>query len=356
MIKKTAGPWYCGFFFTLLIVTFASMPMQAWAGPSDNPIELKFAYHTPPKASTTVKWVEPWKRKAEEATRGKVKITSYPAQSLAKAREIVAAIEGGVTDIGWIVPGYFPGRFPLTEVITLPFVATPSAEKNGRILQELYETTPAFKKEWASMKLLYLVCTTPYFIATNEKPVRNMGDLKGLKIRVDGSVPSKAAKRLGATPVFLPVPGIYEAAEKGVIDGSVQMWAMVATFRTYEVFKYWTDVSLWPAAIAIAMNLDKWNSLPPDVQKGIMSVSGAHGSAFAGRTAWGPHLQPEVYARAEKAGKKFEKISLDKGELEKWKNVAGKPILDEWVKRMEKKGLPGREVLNKALKLADQYR
>ncbi|MBW1802533.1 MAG: TRAP transporter substrate-binding protein DctP [Deltaproteobacteria bacterium] len=183
-----------------------------------------------------------------------------------------------------------------------------------------------------------------------------MSDLKGLKLRVDGSLPSKLFKKLGATPVFLPVPGIYEAAEKGVIDGSVMMWAMVATFKTYEVFRYWTDVSLYPAAIALAMNLDKWNSLPPDVQKGIMSVSGANGSAFAGRTAWSPELEKEVYARAEKIGKKFEKVNLDAGELEKWKQKAGKPIWDEWVKRMEKKGLPGREVLDKALKLTAKYR
>ncbi|MFH1489556.1 MAG: hypothetical protein ABII06_11695 [Pseudomonadota bacterium] len=98
MNKRTAVTWFYGIFFILLFIAFASMPMPASAGPGDNPIELRLAYHTPPKASTTVKWIEPWKKKVEEATKGKVKITSYPAESLAKAREIVAAIEGGVAD------------------------------------------------------------------------------------------------------------------------------------------------------------------------------------------------------------------------------------------------------------------
>ncbi|MBW1800428.1 MAG: hypothetical protein JRJ85_06815, partial [Deltaproteobacteria bacterium] len=110
MNKGTMVIFCFGVFFILLLGTPTASPSQVLAG---SQIDLKFAYHTPPKASTTVKWVEPWRRNAEKATGGKVKITSYPAQSLAKAREIVAAIEGGVTDIGWIVPGYFPGRFPL---------------------------------------------------------------------------------------------------------------------------------------------------------------------------------------------------------------------------------------------------
>ena len=342
--------------FVLSMAGVCALPATVSGASVDKPIEMKFAHHNPPASGTTVKFLDPYMRRIENATQGRVKIISYPAQSLAKSKETLAAIEGGVADMGWFIPGNTPGRFPLSEVYQLPFLCLSEGEKNGIIMQTLYEKFPAIQKEYASVKLLFTMATQPFMIATTKKPVRTLEELKGMKIRTIGTVPIKAMKLLGVTPITIPMPGLYEAAEKGVIDGATVMWAMFPTFNLTEVFDYWTNINLWPAITSVGMNLNKWKSLPPDIQKQIMSVAGVNGAAFAGRTGWGPDIKDEVYEKMKKTGQKFEEVKVDPAEVAKWKKIAGEPIWEQWVQQMEKRGAPAREILNEAIRLVEKHR
>ncbi|OGP65154.1 MAG: hypothetical protein A2169_09115 [Deltaproteobacteria bacterium RBG_13_47_9] len=329
-------------------------------------IELKFGHQNPPKGRTTEKFLNAWAKKVEEATKGRVKITMYPAESLFKAREAYEATRGGITDINWTILGYYTGRFPLTSVMTLPFLNLASGHIQGQlrsggainshILQELYEILPEIQAEWKEVKLLMFNCSDPYLICTTKKPVRNRDDLKGLKLRELGGPPSEMWKFLGATPVLLPMPDVYESTSKGVIDGANLPWAAIATFKLYEVLKYWTDTGTTASAMMTIMNLDKWNSLPKDIQEQIMSVSRFYGAEFAGDQGWGSEVREEILVRAEKAGYKMERVELDQGEDEKWIEIAGKPIWNKWTNDMKAKGLNGQKVLDKTIELLKKYK
>jgi TRAP-type C4-dicarboxylate transport system substrate-binding protein len=205
------------------------------------------------------------------------------------------------------------------------------------------------------MKVLFFHTSDAYRIATSKKPVRNLNDAKGLKLRVMGADPIKGSKKLGISPLFMPMPAVYEAGEKGVLDGAALPWAAVATFKLYEVFNYWTDAELWASNFMIFMNKDKWNSLPKDIQGAITSISGMKAAAWAGNAGFGPDVQNDVETRVKKEGQKYEKVSLDPGELEKWKKIAGEPIWNAWVEAMNKKGLPGRKVFDATIRLMKKH-
>ncbi|MFC1868828.1 TRAP transporter substrate-binding protein [Thermodesulfobacteriota bacterium] len=342
-------------FFILTLIALPLIPMPASAA-SGEPITLKFAHQNPPKGRTTVKLIDGYINRLREVTKGKLKIVVYPAQSLIKAKEIVTGIENGIADLAWTPLGYFTGRFPLTTVTMLPFMTLNTGGKNALVVQELYETIPEVQKEYRSVKVLSLHGSDGYHLATSKKPVRNLNDLKGLKMRIMGKYPINASKILGLSPLFMPMPAIYEAGEKGVLDGAALPWAAVATFNLFEVFPYWTDVDLWSAPFMIFMNKDKWNSLPKDIQEAITSISGMKAAKWLGDAAWGPDVKDETVAKAKKAGKKLERISLDPGELDKWKKIAGKPVWDAWVKQINKKGLPGQKVLDAAMRLMKKHK
>jgi TRAP-type C4-dicarboxylate transport system substrate-binding protein len=352
---------------TLVIAVAGLLFMLASVAPSPaQVIELRFGHQNPPKGRTTEKFLNVWAKKVEEATKGRVKITMYPAESLFKAREALEATRGGITDINWTIIGYYTGRFPLSSVMALPFLNLSSGRIGGKvrsggavnshIMQELYETVPEIQAEWKDVKVLMLNCTDPYLIFTAKKPVRNGNDLKGLKLRELGGPPAEMWKLLGATPVLLGMPEVYESASKGVIDGANIPWAAIATYKFYEVFKYWTNVGTTASPQMTIMNLAKWNSLPKDIQDQIMSVSGIYGAEFAGDEGWGSDVGEEILAAAQKAGHKMEKVELDKGEYEKWLEIAGKPIWNSWVKDMNAKGLNGQKVLDKTLELLKKYK
>lgn len=326
---------------------------NTWA--NEKVIELKFTHQNPPQATTTKLFLDPYMRQIEEATSDRVKIVSYPAQSLAAANQNFTAIEGGIADMGWVQLSYHTGRFPLTEVMGLPFIGLPSAADNSVVLQQLYEQTPAIQKHFSTVKVLFLHCTEPYMLLT-KKPVQTMEDLKGMKIRTLGAIPAKMWVSLGAVPLFLTMPETYEAAEKGVISGAHLAWATTSVTRAGEVLPYWTNFGTTIDVFAVLMNLDTWNELPKDVQEQIMSVSGQKGAYFAGDSAWGPGIKDMVYESLEKNGYKFQQVDLLPGELEKMQAAAKDPLWEEWVLGMEKKKLPGREVLNKTLELLDARR
>ena len=331
------------------------------------PIELRLAYNGSPMSPACAKFLAPWAKKVGEVTNGRVKVTIYPSQTLCKVKEAVVATESGVADLSWVLLGLFPGQFRLTTVLSVPFVHVPTAGKidgrtlsdagmNSHILQELYETFPEIQAEWANVKVLVLHTSGPLFLLTRDKPVRNQKDLKGLKIRELAGPNVEMWKLLGAAPVIMPLPAAYEAAEKGVINAASIDWGGTLGYRLYEVFRYKTNIQTAVLSYSLIMNKEKWNSLPPDIREAIMSVSGIYGAELAGMGLSGIGTPNFVRARAKKAGHEMEEVSLDPGELEKWIEIAGKPVWGKWVADMEAKGLPGQKVLDEAFRLIKKYK
>ena len=352
MEKNTIIALCLGVFLMLSFVVIYSIPVPASAA-SDKPIELKVGYMMPAQGIDTIRGYVPWGKMVEEATHGKVKIVHYPSESLFTTKEAITAVESGLADMSISPLGYFSGRFNLTEVMFLPFLLkSRSPRVNSGIMQRLYDTVPEVQKEWSTMKLLCIYTTGPNFIAS-KKPIRNMGDLKGLRVRAAGKDAIKLVKDLGASPVTTAAPDVYEAAAKGVIDATLLIPIMVIDWKLYEVFPYWTDIVLWPSICFTTMNLKKWNSLPSDVQAGIMSVSGLKGAQFTGEHAF--EVKEDIEKEIKASGKKFERVDLDKGELEKWKKRFGEPMWKEWVADKEKMGLAGQKVLDAVRKLVDKY-
>ncbi len=332
---------------------------------SQAPIELRFSDHNPPTGRIAVKYIEPWAREIEKASKGRIKITMYFGETLNKGTESIAAVTGGITDLAWVVHGFYSGKFPLSDVMTLPFIGAPEGNYQGRqlssaainsiIYQDLYDNMPEIQAEYQGMKLLYNHVSMPYFLSTTKKPVRTMEDLKGMKIRELGGPPTDMWKLLGANPMMLNSADIYDSASKGVIDGAALQWSLIGTFRFYEVFKYYTDMGTTLGTFSVVMNQNTWNKLTPDLQQAVMSVSGKWGAEYAGTNAYGFDLQQEVMDTMKKNNYSMEKVSLTPAEAQRWKQVAGQPLWDSWVKELASKGLAGQKVMDQTLSLVKKY-
>lgn len=94
------------------------------------------------------------------------------------------------------------------------------------------------------------------------------------------------------------------------------------------------------ATFFITMNLQKYESLSPDLKKVIDDLSGVWGAEYTG-AAWDKG-EEEGIAAAKQAGATT--YTLPPAELQRWIQKA-KPAEDEWIASMEAKGLPGRQVL-----------
>jgi TRAP-type transport system periplasmic protein len=314
-------------------------------------IKLTLADQNSPTAWGPSHALQPWVKKVEEATKGRVKIEVYPSQTLVKGPEMWKAVRSGIVDIGWCFHGYWPEMTPLADVISLPGLPMTTAEKSSEVLWRLYEKYPAIQKEFAEAPPLALWTTTPYFLLTTKKQVKTLEDLKGLKIRVAGGPPTEQMKALGAVPTLIPMPDNYQALDKGVIDGMGSVWEAMNGFRLYEVAKYYTMVPLASAYFSLCTNKQKWTSLPNDVRDAIMSVSGLEGSKFWGRNFFDTAEQA-VIEKVQAGSYQMIRYTPPPDEIARWNKIGGEPIQSDWVKKIEGKGVKeARDILTTTLDL-----
>ncbi len=295
--------------------------------------------------------VEPWLKKIEAATGGKVKIQPYYGETLAKGKDMWSATKMGITDIGWDFHGYWPNMTPVTDVISLPAMSFKTAEKGNEVLWKLHEKYPEIQKEFKDVKVLLFYTSAPYTLITSKKPVKTLEDIKGMKLRMTGGPPTEMVSALGAVPMLIPMPDSYISLQKGVIDGMDAPWEAVHVWRFYEVVKYYTEVPFPAVYFSLIMNKNKWNSLPKDVQDAIMSVSGEAGSKF-----WGKHffddMKVEGLKKIDEAGQSANVFELSSEERQKWIDVGAKPIWENWVNGLEKRGVANaRQILESTIEM-----
>ncbi len=258
----------------------------------------------------------------------------------------------GVADIIWTVPGYTAGRFPIVEAFELPFM-TKDAEGASRALWEYYELYA--QDEFSAVKPLAFHVHDAGHIHNNSREIKKISDMKGLKMRAPTRQTNIMLARMGATPVSVPLPQMADAMSKGVVNGYVLPWEVIPTLRLHELTKHHTEMSpnspsLYTTMFSIAMNKDTYNGLPPDLQKVIDNNSGADFSAHIGKQ-W----DESVTAARQQAidrGNTFYVIPDD--EMAEWVAISN-VVADGWVKDMDKKGLKGQEMLDKAKELIAQH-
>ena len=335
--------------FILLSGAFlpAWAPLEA-ASPA-KPIELSYACHQPPVGAVSVKFSKGWAEDVEKATGGRVKVTVHWSQTLGKTADQYNTALRGVADVTWGYQAWSPGRFPLTSGLELPFLFTSGASAS-RAAWEMYSTSKYLKPEYTDVKVLGFSAMDPKNLFMAKKPVRNLADLKGMKIRCQGIVETKTVESFGATPVAMMITEVYTALERGTVDGTLIATAPISTFRFDKVIKYATEVYVGCGTFFLVMNRKTWDSLPPDIQKQIDEVSGARISETGGVS----FDQESADAWKFMAESRVDRYRLPPEELKKWREVVA-PLYDWWVADMQAKGLPGKEVLAEIFRLSEKY-
>ncbi len=310
------------------------------------PIELAFATHGTPGGTFTRYFTEVWAKEVEKRTEGRVKITVYWKEALGKGVDHYDMVRRGVCDVAWGIPGWTPGRFPMTEVMELPFLFT-SSIGGSRAAWEMYEKY--LKPEYSGVRVLGMFVSDLNHLWSAKKPIHTLEDLKGTKVRVSGLVPTRTIGLLGGAPVFLAWPDVYEAFQRGTVESAVAGVTPMVAFRIYEVGKHGTLLNFNSPMNYLIMNLDTWNKLPQDIQK-IPELSGPYVSELGGSA-----YHKETVIGFENISKQGVSVyTLPPAEMERWKKAAS-PIYDWWVKNLEAKGLPGKKLLEEALRLSKKY-
>lgn len=140
------------------------------------------------------------------------------------------------------------------------------------------------QKEYRGVKLIGAWVNGANQLHMRNKPIRQLEDLQGLKVRAPSRLGNQVLTALGATAVGMPVPQMAESLSKGVVDGALIPWEVLPATKAHELTKYHTDTAsgqtMTTATMVYVMNQKRYNSLPDHLKAVIDNNSGRDTSAW----------------------------------------------------------------------------
>jgi len=284
----------------------------------------------------------------KERTNGRVEITVYTGGSLTSATKCYHGVVKGISDIGGSCQLYVQGRFPATELFELPHYV-PNAWVNDQVIDDFYRH---FKpKEYDDVHVLYLHGPGHAVLQSAKRIVDEPSDFKGMSVRSSGTS-AEVIKAWGGTPRTMPMGEVYEALAKNVAEANFAYLETLKGYQHAEVVKY---VSKFPVSCSscqfVAMNKEKWNSLPADIQK-IFTDTSAEFVNIHGQ-AWN-YIDHEglEYFLSLGEGRKY--IEIPQEERSKWQELV-EPIMEKYIKEKTAMGLPVKEYLEYVNERTEYY-
>ena len=302
-------------------------------------VTLRFQHFVSPKSANPTYFMEPWARKVEADSNGRIKVELYPFMQLGgKAPSQYDLIRDGAVDGGWVIPGYQPGRFPEAEAMELPFMTTKSAEEASKAAWIF--TQKHLMDDFAGVHVIAAHMHGRGLVHKKGPAVASVEDFDGLKLRGPSRPATLLLDKIGATPVGMAVPQFPEALSRGVVDGGVITWEMSPSLKLDELTDSHTDVSgdqsLYNLYFIWAMNKSVYEGLPDDLKAVIDANSGFAASALAGRA----HDTGDTIGRQAMVDAGNEIATLSEEVTEEIKAL-GAEVTQDWITEMTEKGLDG---------------
>ncbi len=288
-------------------------------------------------------------KRVDEISNHTVKIEYYPSEQLGKLKDYLSLCGEGILDIAYVPPSFYAGQVPLNTVLILP--TWTHAVEGTTIYGRLLEACPEISQEWKKYRVrpLMISSTNQYDVGTVKKPVRSPDDLKNLKLKTSGGLFDRIAKQYGITTVTLSSPEVYEATQRGIVDGNIFSYPSVKGYRVNELQKYHTyglRMGGYPSGYQI--NEKRWQKLSPKVQNILLEA----GRDYAKHSSEGWDQETvRLVENFEKEGMTIYRVPAQ--DRPKWEAPL-KGIEEVWVQEMEKKNLPGRKVFEVFKKISQE--
>jgi TRAP-type C4-dicarboxylate transport system substrate-binding protein len=304
--------------------------------------ELRLSTMVPPVHVIYREIITPWAQEVTKATNGEVKVTLYPSMQLGgKPPELYRQAADGVVDMSFTLPGYTSPAFPRTQLIELPGLK-PDGIAATNMMWDVYD--PYLLPEYQGTKVVALWGAEDAGLMSRGKAYRSLDDLKGLRIRTPSAQQAKQIQAMGAVPIATPITEVYPGLERGTMDGAMLPFTTILDFRLGEVAKGFTISGpiFGRSAFIIVMNQKKFDGLSAASKAAIDKLSGRSLSL----KATDAYIKRAAQA-VESVRGKADLVTLSQAEQDRISKIL-KPIIDEWVKESEAKGIPAREMLKKA--------
>ncbi|MET3714563.1 TRAP transporter substrate-binding protein [Pseudomonas sp. PvP001] len=249
---------------TLLV---AALPLAfCLSGLAQAAINIKFAEVHPAGYPPVVAEQEMGKKLVEQS-KGEITFKMFAGGVLGSEKEVVEQVQSNAIQMTRVSLGIVGPVVPDVNVFNLPFIFRDQAHMrsiiDGDIGQEILDKIT--NSEFNLVALGWMDGGTRNLYS--KKPVRQISDLKGMKIRVQGNpVFIDTINAMGGNGIAMATGEIFSALQTGVIDGAENNPPTLLEHNHYQNAKFYTltEHLILPEPIVIAKGT--WNKLNPEQQ------------------------------------------------------------------------------------------
>ena len=305
-------------------LSFLAVTSFATSAIADEPVMLRYGDPGPADASIHTDLVGPWAAKVNQESGGAIDVHVFVGYSLVNMLNTLDRVEGGVADLAFCILGPVSSQFPKTLVATLPFEAE-NAHEAGLALQRLYDKG-IIADEWKKVKPIAfgVFANTSYH---SVPPIKTLADLKGVKVSVQGRLAAETLQTLGGTPISLPINEVYEALQRGTIQGAAIGWPAAVAFKLTDIAHNHVRASLGGEAAVMIMNNQSYAKLSGKAKAAIDANIATFYTNWFNKVI--DDTEHDNIAITEKMGNQsIHPLPLT--ELPQWKQRIA-PVIDDWV-------------------------
>ncbi|MGE5146394.1 MAG: TRAP transporter substrate-binding protein [Candidatus Eiseniibacteriota bacterium] len=276
---------------------------------------LKLAHVAPPTSSYQVA-AERLNAQLKQLSGGTMQIEIVPGGAMGGMGQLWAQLRAGTLDMHLIDVGAVSvlKEARMMQLVNMPFIFRDQAHWRAYLASPLFTEMMGEAEKAANIKYVgYLGDRPPRALTTQKTPVRNINDIKGLKIRTPAApVYIEAFKAFGATPTPIQPAEMYAALQSGLVDGQENGIVDVVAAGYVEVQKYFMPLDYIQSGIGVWISGKKWGELTAQ-QQGWLLEAAKKADALS-RAAYDKEMADAI-AKAKAKGMVF--VDIDRSGFEK---------------------------------------
>ena len=278
-----------------------------------------------PAGYPTVVAVESLGKKLEQATGGRLSVQMFGSMQLGGEKEAIEQAQVGAIQFARVSVGALGPVIDDLNVFNLPFLFRNTAHMqkviDGAIGQELLDKVSNNPK--AGLIGICWMDAGARNIYDTKKPVHEIGDLKGMKVRVMGNpMFVDMMNSLGGNGVAMGYDQVFSALQTGVVDGAENNPPSFVFDNHYQVAKYYTLTEHLIVPEMLVFSKKTWATLSKDEQE-LLKKFGREAQAEE-RVLWQKYEQ-QALEKAKAAGIQIIEVP-DKKPFQ----AAVKPVWDKY--------------------------
>ena len=225
-----------------------------------------------PKDYPTVMAVQHMAEVLKKDSGSKQGVKVFSDGQLGSEKDTIEQVKIGAIDMVRVNISNFLTMSPEMGTISLPFIFRDKAHHLAVI------NGPIGDKIMASLEKVGYIGLAMFDSGSRslyaKKPIKNLNDTKGLKIRVQPSdLWVDLVKAMGATPTPIPYAEVYMALKTGLVDAAENNYPSFDTSKHFESAQYYSETFHVMSPEVLVFSKKIWDTLKPEEQANIRKAA-----------------------------------------------------------------------------------